>query len=348
MVTDRVMNTFRRSHAGGSLNQRLTYSGTLLVVLALFVLSCVTTGPGGKKSFILISDQQESSLGKSVAEEVLKTEKPLEDSLWQAYLTEVGEKIVRVSDRSNLPFHFTVLDNDQINAFATPGGYLFFYTGILRMMESEDELAAVMAHEISHVVGRHSVKTIQTYYGGAIALSLLLGDDMENEVGRITSLVFGLALQGYGRKNEHEADEFGLHYMAKASYNPNGAVTMFEKLASFSGEKKRGFFENLTATHPETRERISRMKTQIAALPSEYTSRPIKKNRYDPNRRSSIRIHIPPDQEKPLRANESPFAATERGRQGEITQRWAVADLRIFDSLRMDRVMSLNYVHRRV
>lgn len=293
MVTNGTMNVFRRILSGSTAKRRWTYSGILIIALGLFVLSCVTTGPGGKKSFILISDQQESSLGKSVSEEVLKTEKPLKDSLWQTYLTEVGEKIVKVSDRSNLSFHFTVLDNDQINAFATPGGYLFFYTGILRMMESEDELAAVMAHEVSHVVGRHSVKTIQTYYGGAIALSLLLGENMDKEVGQITSLVFGLALQGYGRKNEHEADEFGLHYMTKAGYNPNGAVTMFEKLASFSGEKKRGFFESLTASHPETQERISRMKTQIAALPSEYTSRPIKKNRYE-----QMKARLPKPKEK--------------------------------------------------
>ena len=253
----------------------------LFTVLIAMVFSCVTTGPGGKKSFILISDGEEMALGESVSQQVLEQEKPLDDSLWQAYLTEVGDRIVKVSDRSTLPFHFTVLDNDQINAFATPGGYLFFYTGILQMMDSEDELAAVMAHEISHVVGRHSVKTIQNYYGGAIALSLILGDQSEKLAGQITGLVFGMALQGYGRSNEHEADEFGLYYMTQAGYNPEAMVTMFEKLASHSGDKERGWFENLAATHPETQDRIARMKTRIAGYSPEIAERPIKKNRYE-------------------------------------------------------------------
>ena len=255
---------------------RLTLAGLLLLTL-----SCATTGPGGKKSFILVSDEQEMSLGKSVSEEVLKKEKPLPDSLWQAYLTQVGQRIVAVSDRKSLPFHFTVLENDQVNAFATPGGYLFFYTGILRMMDSEDELAAVMAHEISHVVARHSVKTIQAYYGGAIGLSLLLGEQSNKLAGEVTGLVFSLALQGYGRSNENEADKFGLYYMTQAGYNPNAMTTMFEKLSAMTGEQKRGFFENLTASHPDTQDRISKIKAQIAADPPEYTKRPIVKKHYE-------------------------------------------------------------------
>jgi len=268
----------------------------LLVIIGLVICSCATTGPGGKKSFILISDEQEIGLGQSVSEQVLQQEKPLADSVWQAYLTEVGQKIARVSDRSTLPFHFTVLENDQINAFATPGGYLFFYTGILRMMESEDELAAVMAHEISHVVARHSVKTIQAYYGGAIALDLILGDKSEDLVGQVTGLVFNLALQGYGRSNEHEADEYGLLYMKNAGYNPQAMVTMFDKLAALSGDQgDRGWFENLVATHPETKERIARMKTRIASYPPDITQRPIKKSRYD-----QMKKRLPaPKEEKP-------------------------------------------------
>ncbi len=252
----------------------------LLAFMAMTILSCATTGPGGKKSFILISERQEIAIGEGVSKQVLEKEKPLDNDQWQAYLTEVGQKIAKVSDRSTLPFHFTVLDNDQVNAFATPGGYLFFYTGILRMMDSEDELAAVMAHEISHVVGRHSVKTIQAYYGGAIAASVLLGDKTDEEIGQITNIVFGLALRGYGRKNEHEADEYGVHYMTKAGYNPQAMVTMFEKLANASGNRKSGFFEGLLSTHPDTKDRISRMKTQIAAMPPENTNRAIEKNRY--------------------------------------------------------------------
>jgi predicted Zn-dependent protease len=267
----------------------------LLMVFGLFVVSCATTGPGGKKSLILVSDQEEMDLGKSVAEEVLKEETPLPDSVWQDYLASVGEKIVKVSDRSTLPFHFTVLENDQVNAFATPGGYLFFYTGILRLMDSEDELAAVMAHEVSHVVARHSIKTIQAYYGGAIALNLILGEKSKDFVGQVTGLVFNLALQGYGRSNENEADEYGLLYMKNAGYNPEAMVTMFDKLASLSGGKDRGWFENLTASHPETKDRIAHIKQLIASYPPDVTQRPIKKSRYE-----QMKARLPaPKEEKP-------------------------------------------------
>jgi predicted Zn-dependent protease len=262
----------------------------------LILFSCATTGPGGKKSFILISESQEIALGQSVSEQVMGQEKALADDQWQTYLTEVGKKIAAVSDRSTLPFHFTVLDNDQINAFATPGGYLFFYTGILRMMETEDELAAVMAHEISHVVGRHSVKTIQTYYGGAIAANILLGDQAEKEIGQITEIVFGLALRGYGRSNEHEADEYGLHYMTKAGYNPQAMVTMFEKLAAASGDRESNFFEGLLSTHPDTKDRISRIKNQIAALPPENANRPLIKTKYS---QMKSRLPVPAEKKEP-------------------------------------------------
>jgi predicted Zn-dependent protease len=255
----------------------------LIISLALTTLiaACATTGPGGKKSFILISDAQEVALGHQVDEEVRANNTLLPDSVWQDYLTEVGEKIVAVCDRPNLDYKFHVIDSDQINAFATPGGFIYFYTGILRMMDNEAELAAVMAHEISHVVGRHSVKTLQAAYGGLIALDLALGDKSEGAAGQLAGAVLGVALTGYGRSNELEADEFGLYYMRKAGYNPYGSKTMFTKLAELSGDRgDRNWFENLTASHPETQERISKIDAQIAAMPGSVEQLPYFEERY--------------------------------------------------------------------
>ncbi len=266
---------------------------SLFCFCAAFLFSCATTGPGGKKSLILISDQQEIGLGNSIAAELEKTEKPLDDARWQAYLTRVGRKIADLSDRPTLPYHFTVLDNDQVNAFAAPGGHLYFYTGILRMMDSEDELAAVMAHEISHVVGRHSVKTIQNYYGASIVTQLVLGEKSDELIGKISGLVLSLAMQGYGRSNEFEADEFGVYYMDKAGYNPNAAITMFEKLAAMSGKTDRGWFENLTASHPETKDRIARIKAEIAQMPVTSTQRAIKTSEY-----RKLKARLPAPKEK--------------------------------------------------
>ncbi len=255
----------------------LSFAGLLLTVFLVF--SCATTGPGGEKSLILISERQEVTLGSQVAEQVQQQEQPLADQQWQEYLDRIGQRIVEVSDRKSLDYHFTVLHNDQINAFAAPGGFLYFYTGILQRMDSEDELAAVMAHEVSHVVGRHSVQAIQTAMGGTLLANLILGDRINEEIGQITGLVFNLAMQGYSRSQEFEADEYGLMYMVDAGYNPNAMVTMFEKLAAMEGGE-RNVFEDLAASHPKTKDRIARMKAQIAAMPASVTGRPINRQQY--------------------------------------------------------------------
>ncbi|MBI5868113.1 MAG: M48 family metalloprotease [candidate division Zixibacteria bacterium] len=267
---------------------KLSLLAAVLMALPLFS-GCATTGPGGQKSFILISDQEEIAIGGQVDAEVRKTNKVLHDSAWQSYLTEVGEKIVKVCDRPELQYHFTVIESDQINAFATPGGYVFFYTGILRLMDNEAEMAAVMAHEISHVVGRHSVKHLQIAYGGAIGLQLILGDQSGKLAGELVATAMGIALTGYGRSHELEADKFGVYYMQKAGFNPGGARTMFEKLSHLSGEAKRGFFENLTATHPDTQDRLSRIDSEIAGMPRTVDALPLNKARYQ-----KMKSRLPP------------------------------------------------------
>ncbi|HUU44611.1 MAG TPA: M48 family metallopeptidase [Acidobacteriota bacterium] len=251
-----------------------------LVPIALILFSCVTTGPGGRKSLIILPESQEVALGKSVAEQVDSTETLYANEAWQAYITEVGNKIAAVSDRPNLDWQFKVIESDQINAFAAPGGFVYFYTGILNMMDSESELAAVMAHEISHVVGRHSVKHLQTALGASVLAQIALGEEAEGTAGQVAGIVIGLSLTGYGRGHEFEADAFGVHYMTKAGYNPRGATAMFTKLAQLSGGGDRGFFENLTSTHPDTKDRISRIETQIAEMPQSARELPHYRDRY--------------------------------------------------------------------
>lgn len=252
----------------------------------VLLVACATTGPGGEKSVILLSEEQEKSIGRQVAQKVEAQENILQDSLWQSYLTEVGEKIVAVCDRPDLGYRFRVIASDQVNAFAAPGGFIYFYTGILEMMDTEAELAAVMAHEVSHVVARHSVKTLQAAYGGIILINLALGKESEKLAGQVAGTVLNLALTGYGRSNELQADEYGVYYMVKAGYNPNAAVDMFTKLAEASGEQgDRGFFENLTASHPETQERIRKIKAQIAAMDEDVHELPSFQDRYQAMKR---------------------------------------------------------------
>ncbi len=238
-----------------------------LILCPALILSCATTGPGGKTSFIAIPTSQEVAIGAGMAEEIAKTEKVLGDSLWQKYLNEVGQKIVGVSDRKDITYYFTVIESDQVNAFAAPGGYVYFYTGLLREMKTESEMAAVMAHEISHVVARHSIKRVQTAMGAALAYDLVFGGDNPGAVVEAAvGIGLGLAFSGYSRDAEREADRFGIHYMVKAGYDPNGALAMFETLSRLGGSGSAGVFEKLASSHPDTQERIANARKQIAEM----------------------------------------------------------------------------------
>ncbi|MDF1543906.1 MAG: M48 family metallopeptidase [bacterium] len=257
------------SHLKRALNTGIVF----LLCLGLF--SCATTGPGGKQSLIIIPTSQEVAIGAGMAEQVAQTEKELADSEWQMYLNEIGQKIVAVCDRQDIEYHFTVIESDQLNAFAAPGGYIYFYTGLIKEMHNEAELAAVVAHEISHVVGRHGIRRLQTALGVAAALELIAGDSESGAV-LATAVNVGMGLllfPNYSRNNEREADEFGMHYMIKAGYDPNAMVTMFDILAEKGGSASN-VFEKLASSHPDTQERISNAQKGIQAvspLPSGLT-----------------------------------------------------------------------------
>ena len=226
------------------------------------IVGCVTTGPGGKSSFIIIPSSQEAAIGQGMADEIAASEKVLGDVVWQAYVNEVGQKIVAVCDRHDIEYRFTVIESDQINAFAAPGGYVYFYTGLLREMDNEAELAAVMAHEISHVVARHSVKRLQTAMGVSLAYDLATGGESSQAVDLAVGIGMNLLFADFSRDDEREADDFAMTYMVRAGYNPQAMITMFDKLAAMGGPSNA--FEKLISTHPESQERIRNARDGIA------------------------------------------------------------------------------------
>ncbi|MBD3258821.1 M48 family metalloprotease, partial [candidate division GN15 bacterium] len=208
------------------------------------------------------------------AQQINQSERIHPDTVWQNYLTSIGRQIVEVSDRQDIEYHFTVIESDQINAFAAPGGYIYFYTGLLKLMDSEAELASVMAHEISHVVARHGVKRLQAAMGVTLAYELIFGGEEQSEaLNAAIGIGLGLASAGYSRANEREADEYGMTYMIRAGYHPEGMVSMFEKLADAGGGGDRDVFEAMAASHPETQERIHNAQERISGmqLPGDLT-----------------------------------------------------------------------------
>lgn len=231
------------------------------IILALLV-SCVTTGPGGKKSLILIPTETEVELGKEVVKEVESTEKVLNSPQVQTYVSNVGSKVAKVCDRKDVKYTFKVLDSEEINAFACPGGFIYIYKGLMKKMDNEAQLAAVLAHEVGHIVARHSVKRLQAIYGYSIVMEVALGDKMGKTARQMVDAATGVILLGYGRENEYEADDYGILYAKKAGYNPKGMIQIFEKFKQMEG-RPPNTFEKLLMSHPPASDRIENGNTEI-------------------------------------------------------------------------------------
>ncbi len=252
----------------------------LYIFLTLvFFWNCATTGPGGKKDLILISESDEISLGSQFAAEVEKEQKVYPDTVLNNYVNEVGQKLVRVSERSNLKFHFKVIESEDVNAFALPGGYIYVYTGLLKVMDNEAELAAVLGHETGHVVARHGVKKLQKVVSVSLLLDIAFGKTGKETAKQVSTLGISLALQGYSRNNELESDFDGVIYLDRAGYNPYGMVTLLQKLHKLD-KSGRNFFEKLTASHPEPEERVKKAQAHIASLKINPENKPVYEERY--------------------------------------------------------------------
>ncbi len=237
----------------------------VFISLFLLLLNCATTGPGGKKSLILISTSQEVSIGRSVAKDVESQNKVTDDQVLADYINGVGQKIAKVSDRTDIQYHFKVLESPEINAFACPGGFIYIYTGLLKTMDNEAQLVGVLAHEIGHVVARHSVKRLQQVLGLQVLLSIALGESSE-----LTQKAIGaglvLIMQGYSRKNEFEADFNGAYYITRAGYHPQGMIQLFGKFKEMEKGRKDTALDQLLASHPPTADRIAKVEEHIESF----------------------------------------------------------------------------------
>ncbi|TDA62585.1 M48 family peptidase [Sulfuricurvum sp. IAE1] len=242
-----------------------------LILAAVLMGGCATTPVTNRTQFMMISTDQEMSLGASEAQKVLKTSKLSTDKALQARVKRIGERIAAVSGRSDFAWEFNVIEDATPNAFCLPGGKVFFYTGILKIAENDDQIATVMGHEIAHALARHgaerlSMQTASNIGAQVLATALNIPAQYQNLYSQaygITSQV-GLILP-YSRKFEHEADQIGIYLMWKAGYNPVQALRFWENMArlSRSAQKPPAFL----STHPADVERIAEIREYIAQLP---------------------------------------------------------------------------------
>jgi beta-barrel assembly-enhancing protease len=212
--------------------------------------------------------EHEIALGKSLAQEVERSSKLIDDPVVTEYVNRVGQNLVRNSD-ARVPFTIKVIDSDEVNAFALPGGFFYVNSGLILRAQEESELAGVMAHEISHVCARHGTKNATK--GEAMQLAMiplmLLGPGGWAGYGiyEAASLAIPVTYLKFSRDAEREADYLGLQYMYKAGYDPNSYVTFFERIQA--DEKRRpGTIPKVFSTHPPTPDRIEATQKEIARI----------------------------------------------------------------------------------
>ena len=212
--------------------------------------------------------EHEIALGKQLAQEVERSSKLIDDPVVTEYVNRVGQNLVRNSD-ARVPFTIKVIDSDEVNAFALPGGFFYVNSGLILRAQEESELAGVMAHEISHVCLRHGTKNATK--GEIMQLAtiplMLLGPGGWAGYGiyEAASLAIPLQFLRFSRESEKEADYFGVQYMYKAGYDPNAYVTFFERLQA--DEKHRpGTIPKFFSTHPPTPDRIENTQKEIAKI----------------------------------------------------------------------------------
>ncbi len=260
-------------------------AATVLLGVVLLAAGCVTTGPQGEQSLILIDTAQEVEIGRGVDQNIRQEFAVLQDEAIQRYVDEVGARLARHADRQDVEYTFTVLDDSMVNAFAAPGGWVYVTTGLMRTAETDAELAGVLGHEIGHVVGRHSIRQLQAAYGAGLAADILLGDRQTMKA--IIGLATQVALLKNSREHELESDEFGIKYAIAAGYDPRGIVDFFEKLMAEQGSG--GSSSGVAAwfsTHPTTRERIEKARQLLQEYHPDYS-------RLENDRADYLRITAP-------------------------------------------------------
>jgi predicted Zn-dependent protease len=228
----------------------------LSVFALLALLSLGTFGCGGSGGdFNLISVQEEWQLGEQLSQDIARQVRLNNDPQLNAYVTQLGQRIIARTPMANMPWKFHVVDDPAINAFAIPGGHVYVNTGLIANAGTASELAGVMAHEISHVIARHSTEQMSRQYGLSIVAGLVLGQNPGALSEIAAQIVAGGALARFSREAEREADELGIRFMADAGYNPAGMAAMFRTLMA-QQQRQPSSVEQFFSTHPTTEERV--------------------------------------------------------------------------------------------
>ncbi len=240
-----------------------------LCAVALLAVGCAKAPLTGRTQFIMVSPQQEMQLGLSASQKILSNAKLSTDRRLNERVRRIGQRIANVTGQRNYRWEFHVIDKDVMNAFCLPGGKVFFYTGILKIMENDDQIAAVMGHEIAHAIARHgaermSMQQASNFGAQVLAMALKIPPKYQGLYAQAYGLTSQVGLMlPFSRQHEHEADQIGVYLMYKAGYNVHEAVTFWKRMKQASKGKTPPEF---LSTHPSNDSRIHAIEAFIKVL----------------------------------------------------------------------------------
>lgn len=258
---------------------RAFFVGALIVFAISSIVACMTVPVSGRQAFNIIPESMEMSLGEQSYTEVLKKEKISADAHYNAIVTRVGQRIAASADKPDYQWEFKVIDSNVQNAFCLPGGKIAIYRGILPVAKNEAGLATVIAHEVTHAIGRHGGQRISAniaLVGGMVALQSTTLKD--NKSGGYIMALLGLGTQvgimlPYGRSQESEADEVGQILMARAGYDPAESVRFWNRFAQVTrGQAPPAFLSD----HPSSESREQDLRERLTQAQAEYAKAPNK------------------------------------------------------------------------
>ncbi|HOC68476.1 MAG TPA: M48 family metallopeptidase [Candidatus Hydrogenedentes bacterium] len=260
-----------------SINRNLYLCLACLTVAGCATLEEYTGLSAGGGSLVtnlnLVSTEKEVQLGQQFSTEVEKEEPLLNNPAMQHYVEEVGGRLAKVAPRQEVSYSFKVIDApDTVNAFALPGGYMYIYTGLMKLCDNEAELAAVMAHEIAHVSGKHHGEMMTRQTGMEVISSIALGEN-PGAAATLASQLFtsGVAAR-FSRTQEREADSTGMDILYRAGYPPEAMVSFMNKLLALDQENGGGKSLPIFATHPSPEERVALLQDLMRQYPAENRS----------------------------------------------------------------------------
>ena len=267
-----MMNEVSQIFCFRSIREFLVF-GLQSLVFGLFLQGCTTMyNPAtGREEFIMISTSSEVEMGQSIHESITRKYKLSRDAALVERVRRIGDRVARISDRQDYEYHFYVLEDDEMNAFTTPGGNVYIHTGLLEKLKSDDQIASVLAHEAGHCAARHTVKKFQAALGydliSTIALNAI-GEGTAQQIAQLSSsAVMNIIFSAYGRQDEYQADQLGIKYMYRACFDPRAAVETFKILEAGSQGPDVPL---ILRSHPYIHDRIRVAEEEIKTLGSKY------------------------------------------------------------------------------